>query len=255
MKIAAMLQARMGSSRFPGKSLLPIAGRSMLELLVERVRTARRLDDFWLATSVDPGDDVLAATGRKLGINVFRGSEADVLDRLVNAAQAAGAQAVVDLTGDNPFVDARLVDAAVALYQTHGPDCYVHSDYERHFPLGYVCQVYSLAAMRQALAASTPATPYREHPNLFIYRHPELYPPVSVPVWPGAQAPEVRLTVDYPEDYQLAKAVFEAPGVDPVTLSVEEVVAFLAGHDAIAGRNAHCRQHRPDAADCTRGKA
>jgi len=246
MNILALVVARMGSSRLPGKTLAPLAGMPVLELLVRRVLPASGVQGLCIATSDRDADTPIADLARRLGLPVFRGSEQDVLQRQIGAAEAHGADAVAELTADNPFVDARLVDTAVALYRQGPPNCYVHTDLERVFPLGYVCQVYSLEAMRQARDASAPGSPFREHPNLHLYRNPEQYPPLSLPAWEGAHRPELRLTMDYPEDYALARAVFEAPGADPLTLRIEDVVRFVDARPDIARLNAHCRQHRPN---------
>ena len=245
MRIVALLVARMGSTRLPGKSLMPIAGRPMLQLLFERARSASEPAAMILATSTDEKDNPIAGLGEKLGVEVFRGSENDVLERQLKAAEAARADAVIEMTGDNPFVDARLLDSAVRVFRKCGPECYIHTDYERKFPLGYVCQVYSVEAMKEAYLKSEPGSVYREHANLYIYRNPDKYPPKSIPVFDGAHRPELRLTIDYNEDYQLAKSVFEAQGIDPLSIGIDEVVRYIDAHPEIARLNAHCEQHKP----------
>src|SRR5262249_4134216 len=114
-RTVAIIQARMSSSRLPGKVLLPIAGRPPILFMCERVLTARSIDALCVATTVDPSDDPLAACVEAAGIAVHRGSLDDVLDRFSGAARAQEAEIVVRLTGDCPLVDAGLIDDVVAL--------------------------------------------------------------------------------------------------------------------------------------------
>ena len=102
MKIIATIEARMTSSRLPGKVLKPILGRPVLELLIERLRRARSLNDIAVATTTNPADDAIEALARRLGVGCYRGSEDDVLDRVLKAAKSANADVIVEITGDCP---------------------------------------------------------------------------------------------------------------------------------------------------------
>src|SRR6185503_402596 len=110
MRVVCFIEARMRSSRLPGKVLLPIMGRPMLELMVERLRRARLVDDVVIATTDDPSCDPIAEMADRIGISYFRGSEDDVLARVLGAARAYEADVIVETTGDCPLHDARLID-------------------------------------------------------------------------------------------------------------------------------------------------
>ena len=115
MRKIATVEARMSSSRLPGKVLLPLYGKPALERLVERARRSKKIEDVVLATTVSPKDDALADWAKKAGVSVFRGSEEDVLLRVLEAAKAFGGEVIVELTGDCPLLDPAHIDELVAM--------------------------------------------------------------------------------------------------------------------------------------------
>src|SRR5689334_3329557 len=120
--VVAILQARMGSTRLPGKVLADVGGRPMLARQIERIRLARSLDDLWLATTTEPRDDAIVATAEAAGVPVLRGSEEDVLDRFRAAAEASGAGTVVRLTADCPLLAPEVIDRVVDDFASGGAD-------------------------------------------------------------------------------------------------------------------------------------
>jgi spore coat polysaccharide biosynthesis protein SpsF len=202
--VLAILQARMSSTRLPGKVLRPILGRPMIALQVERLRRSKRLGRIVVATSTGPEDDPLADYAQSLGLTVFRGDLADVLDRFHGALAAHGdGEHLVRLTADCPLADPEVIDAVIARHLETCAD-YTANTEGRTFPKGLdveVCRVSALeAAWREA------RDPYeREHVTPFLYRHPERFKQAAVTRDPPQR---YRWTVDTPEDLAFVEAVY-----------------------------------------------
>jgi len=147
--IIAIIQARMGSSRFPGKTLADLAGRPMLSRVVERVSQSRAIDKVVVATSIAVGDDPIAEFCAKEGVLCFRGSEDDVLDRFYRAAKEHGADVVVRITADCPLIDAAVIDRVVERFQSGDCD-YASNVLHYTYPDGLDTEVFSMAALAEA---------------------------------------------------------------------------------------------------------
>ncbi|PYN41196.1 MAG: hypothetical protein DMD95_19965, partial [Candidatus Rokuibacteriota bacterium] len=171
LKCVATVEARMTSSRLPGKVLLPAAGRPLLQILVERLRRAPGLDGLVIATTVNASDDPVSALGEKLGVGVFRGSENDVLGRVCGALRASGADVCVEITGDCPLIDPEIVGEALTEFlRTRDDHPYVsNSDPHRAVPAGLDVQVFLASALFQ-LDAATGDSDDREHVSYGFYR-------------------------------------------------------------------------------------
>jgi spore coat polysaccharide biosynthesis protein SpsF len=202
----AILQARMTSSRLPGKVMAPVLGEPMIGRQVERLRRARRIDRLIVATSTDPADDPLAAYVASLGLSVFRGSLDDVLGRY--RAALAGypkAKAVIRLTADCPLADPALIDRVVDHHHAAGADYTSNTLGTRTYPHGLDVEVVRPEALTEA--AERASDPYdREHVTPYIYRRPETYRLAGV----ARHEPlaELRWTVDYPEDMAFVRDVY-----------------------------------------------
>jgi spore coat polysaccharide biosynthesis protein SpsF len=204
--ILGILQARASSRRLPGKVLKPILGRPMLERQIERLRRARRLDRLTVATSTDAGDDAIAALCAGLGVDCFRGSLDDVLDRFYRAALASGPETVVRLTGDCPLTDPAVIDQLIDLHRSGGYD-YTSNTLTRTYPDGLDAEVMQLPCL-EAAAREADLPSEREHVTPFIYRHPERFRLGNL-----AQAPDLsqqRWVVDDADDFAFVTAVYEA---------------------------------------------
>jgi spore coat polysaccharide biosynthesis protein SpsF len=238
--VLALIQARLGSSRLPGKSMLPLPlaaqgdENTILGHVVSRARRAACIQEVVVATTAQPLDDPLAALAARLGVGVFRGDEQDVLGRFAGAlAQAGDFQTIVRLTADNPAIDPAFINAAVAHHLATGADY----TYTSGLPLGTNIEVISAAALLRAHREATQPDE-REHVTPYLRRHPALFrlETLALPVAPAVAA--VRLTVDYPSDYALLSLVFShlGPGfslTDPAGLP-----ALLARHPWLAAINA-----------------
>lgn len=173
-RIVCITQARMGSTRLPGKVMLPVAGKPLLQHHLERLRRVRLADEVVVATTDGAEDTVIADLARSLGFPVFRGSETDVLDRFYQAALAHGAEAVVRVTGDCPLIDPGLIDALLRLFLAADPPLDHAAIDISHYPRGLDAEAVSMTALAAAWREAT--EPFeREHVTPFIYRHPHRF--------------------------------------------------------------------------------
>ncbi len=222
----AVLQARMSSSRLPGKVLRPILGRPMMALQIERLRRSRRLTGLVVATSTEPEDDAIEDCCAELGAGCHRGSLNNVLTRFVGAVIAAGEpKTFLRLTADCPLADWRLVDQAIEAHEASGADLTYTSE-NWTYPKGLDVEVCETAALVEA--ATRAREPYeREHVTPYIYRHPERFALHSLTRDPPLR---YRWTVDTPEDFAFASAVYEALYPGKPAFTSEDVLAWQAEH-------------------------
>ncbi len=215
MKVVATIEARMTSTRLPGKVLLPALGQPMLHHLVKRLRAVPSIDEIVLATTTNATDDPLADFAEGEELAAFRGSEDDVMGRVIGAAEHGGADVVVEITGDCPIIDPDLVEQAIRMFFQHDVD-YVSNALVRSYPDGMDTQVFRLETLkRSAQMTSDPLD--REHVSRHICRHPELFSRIHLVAPPSLHWPELGLTLDEDADYRLLKRIIEALGpVEPL---------------------------------------
>ena len=239
MKTVAIVQARMGSTRLPGKVLADVGGRSMLARVVRRTRRSRRLDQVVVATSNGAGDDSIAAECAGLGVDVFRGSEDDVLDRYHRAAAAAAAEVVMRVTADCPLIDPAVIDAAIAAFSAAGVD-YASTTADRHLPRGLDVEVFTSEALDRAWHEAH--QPYeRAHVTPYLYEHPDRFTllAVAIPAPPGAT--DHRWTVDTAEDLELVRALYRRFGHDDA-FGWRDALAVVEAEPHLAQINRRVRQ-------------
>lgn len=223
----AILQARMSSTRLPGKVMKPLAGRPMVERQLERLRRAKELSRILIATSEDASDDPLAAHLEGLGVPVYRGPLGDVLARYLGCIDAFGVTGpVVRLTADCPLADPGVIDDGVRLFRQLGVD-YVSNGRRRTYPHGLDMEVFRLEALQAAGRESQ--DPYdHEHVTPFIYRHPERFTLADL-VQPTDES-HLRWTVDTPEDYDFVERVYAALYGGNPEFTSEDVKALPFAH-------------------------
>jgi spore coat polysaccharide biosynthesis protein SpsF len=235
MRVVGIIQARMGSTRLPGKVLRPLAGEPMLARCVGRLRHSRMVDQVVVATTTGPQDDVIVDECRARGWAWFRGDCEDVLDRYYRAARQYYADVVVRVTSDCPLLGPWLVDDVV---RALGAADLASNVIPRHtWPRGLDAEAVRMDALERAWREDRdPAT--REHVTLYIKRHPERFRLVAVNN--DEDLSEMRWTVDTPEDYAFATRVYEHFGHD--RFSWREVLALVRAHPEIAKLNGHVTQ-------------
>lgn len=207
MKIVAIVQARMGSSRLPGKVMKTVAGQRVIDLLIRRLSQAETVDEIVLATTGSPIDDALAAHVAGRGLRVVRGSEEDVLSRYAKAVEESGATTVIRITGDCPFVMPELVDAAVRMFQAHeGSIDYLSNVEPPTYPDGLDLEVFTAESLMRAQREAC-SQHDREHVTPFLRREAHIRRHV---IRADRDLSALRLTVDEPDDLVVMEAVLEA---------------------------------------------
>lgn len=236
MRIVGLVQARMGSRRFPGKVLAELDGKPLILFLLERLRFSRRVDSFIIATSNLPEDDVLVEVVRRGGYQVFRGDPIDVLDRFYKAAYLFEADYVVRITADNPLTDPEHMDEAVMSAVNKRADYVTFVG----LPLGASTEVISFGALKRAYEEAK--SPYqREHVTPYINENPDKFKVIYLKAFPDFKYDSFRLTVDYPEDLELIRAIFREMR-DKVDWKIGDVIELLIARSEIAVLNKHVIQ-------------
>ncbi|MDG6249245.1 glycosyltransferase family protein [Methanocalculus sp.] len=204
--IAVIIQARMNSSRMPGKTMQEIAGKPLLYYCVHRCQQAKSVDAVIVATTTSLKDDIIADWCHKNEINCYRGNEDDVLDRYYQTAKKIGVDIIVRVTSDCPFADPIVIDTLVRDLKDSGADYVSNRIRKRTYPHGIDAEVLQFSALEAAWKNATEkgerehVTPYvMKHPNIFSVRERSLEEDLS----------NYRLTVDYPEDFELTRVLIE----------------------------------------------
>ena len=203
MNVGVIIQARMGSTRLPGKVLKPIAGKVLLDHVLGRLSLLAYPVEVVVATSDLPQDDAIVRHCQSRSVAVYRGSETDVLDRYYQCACENGFAHVVRLTADNPFTDVEELQRLIEQHLTQ------HNDYTHSFgsmPLGVGAEIFTFAALEKSVLEGH-APNHREHVNEYIQENPNFFR-IGVLELPAAKrCPDLRLTVDTEDDYQRACAI------------------------------------------------
>lgn len=225
MKIVAIVETRISSTRLPGKSMKRILGRPVLALLIERLKNVRLLDDIVVATTVKKEDKVIAKLSKKIGVKCFRGSEEDVLDRVLRAAKSVKADLIVEVLGDCPLVDPNLVEEGVETFLKGDYD-YLSNALERTYPDGLDFQIYPVKVLEEVDALTNDPLD-REHVTLYIYARPEKYKIKILRASGELDWPDLAITLDTLEDFKLIKIIFETLYPKNPQFTAFDVVRFL----------------------------
>jgi spore coat polysaccharide biosynthesis protein SpsF len=237
-RVVAIVSARMASSRYPGKAMVPLAGRPLLQVLLERIAMVPELDSVALATSSRPENRVLVDVARTLGVPAFQGEEDDVLKRYIDCAKNMDADHIVRVTGDNPLTDLETIAALVSLHLESSADyTYVPGD---ALLMGILPEVVSRLALERSWARGE-AKHRSELMTLYIKEHPEEFKIKTAALPEGLYRPEYRLTVDEAEDVQLMQALFERLQEPGKIVSTRDALELLDRNPELARINAHLR--------------
>jgi spore coat polysaccharide biosynthesis protein SpsF (cytidylyltransferase family) len=222
MKPIAIIQARMGSSRLPGKVLMPLANKPVLAHVVERLGMCRTLQGVVVATSTDLSDDVIEKFCATQDIRCYRGSLEDVLDRYYQSALLSGANPIVRITADCPVIDPVVVDAVVTGFLAGNYDFYGLAG---EFPDGLDCTVFGFAAIERAWKEARLKSE-REHVGPYIENHPEIFRNGGLQLFSGLA--HHRWTLDEPRDYALLSAIFDRLYQSEKTFLINDILQLLA---------------------------
>ncbi|HVP43793.1 MAG TPA: aminotransferase class III-fold pyridoxal phosphate-dependent enzyme [Terriglobales bacterium] len=232
-KVVAIVQARMGSTRLPGKVLADVAGRPMLWYVTQRVRRAKTVQEVVVATTTSASDEAVVGFCQGERLPVFRGSEDDVLDRYYQAARAHGAGAVVRITADCPFIDPGVIDRVVGAYLDGDAD-YVSNTLAHTFPDGLDTEVFSMAALETAWKEAK-REPEREHVTPYI-KLSDRFRVQNVSAQDGEGPPDLRLTVDEGADLEFTRALYALLG-GKVSFALGELLKAVKEHPEVAALN------------------
>lgn len=236
-RTVAIVQARMGSTRLPGKVLAELGGTTMLAQVVRRLRAANRVDEVAIATSRGRDDDAVAAEAIRLGTAVHRGPADDVLARYLGAARELRADVIVRITADCPLLDPGVVDRVIAALADDVD--YASNTHDRSFPRGLDSEALHHDTLeRIARLGTSPAA--REHVTAFVMEQPALFRIAQVAA--DSNDADLRWTVDTPEDLAMVRGLYEALDLGSVVRPYRELVAAVRARPELAQVNAHVRQ-------------
>jgi spore coat polysaccharide biosynthesis protein SpsF len=237
MKIIAIIQAHMGSTRLPGKVLRDLGGRTMLARVVRRAQRASLLNEVTVACSTLPQDDVIVQECDALGIRWYRGSDSDVLDRFHGAASAFESEAVVRITSDCPLIEPEIVDQVIDAFLRSDAD-YASNTIDRSYPRGLDTEVFKKSCLDRAWKEGHEAH-HRVHVTPYLYEMPKLFK--NVQVRGETDLSDLRWTVDTKEDYDFASAVFSHFG-NRDDFAWRDVLTLLEAQPQLSAINQHIQQ-------------
>lgn len=233
MKIVAIIQARMGSTRLPNKVLMKINGHTMLEEVIRRTKTIKGTDEVIVATTENLKDEKIVSLCKKLKIKVFRGSEDDVLDRYYQCARLVKADVIIRITSDCPLLDPKTVAGGLELFLKTNAD-YVSNALKRTYPRGLDFEIFTLNALKKAAEVGKESTD-REHVTPYIYSNPKIFKISHLTN--SKNYSKYRLTVDTQIDLELVREIFKALDKNSKVFGLKEIINFLEKNPELAKIN------------------
>ena len=215
----------MGSTRLPCKTLLPIVGKPAIQLLIERLRIATKIDAIILATTTNSEDDVIESFCKKNQVICFRGSSSDVLGRVYHAAKQYKTDVVVEVTGDCPLLDPWLIDKCIDMFLKSDYD-YLSNFIEQSYPPGIDVQIFSFRVLEE-INKLAKSEKFREHVTLYILKHPEKYKMHNVTAPPEVCYPNWHIELDEQRDYELIKRIYESLYFDNSSFTTMDIINLL----------------------------
>ena len=247
-KIDIIVEARTHSKRLPGKVLMKILDRPVIELIIERLKKIEKVNDIIIATTIKKNDDILELA-KKNGVKCFRGSEDDVLGRVTKAINFFKTDIVVQITGDNPLVDKNLTEELI-LFFLKNQDKYdfictdagiYNSKFKKEYPMGLNIKVFKSSILIDA-EKKTKNSLDREHVVNYILKNSDQFKILSYKAPPKLCRQDIRLTLDYMEDFKVIKLVYENLYPKNNNFDIYEIVNFLDKNSEIKNLNSNCNQ-------------
>jgi spore coat polysaccharide biosynthesis protein SpsF len=238
VKTVVIVQARMSSTRLPGKVLKDIGGKTMLEWVTTRVRRASFVTEVVVATTTGPKDDLVVDECKRLDVPWHRGSEEDVLDRYYRAAQERGAEVVVRVTSDCPLIDPREIERVIASFREEGPS-YASNSIAPGYLRGLDTEVMTMESLTRAWREARQSY-HRVHVTPYIYQNPHLFRILATPMPTSRDLSAYRWTVDTPDDLAMVRALCAELSGD--RFGWQEALAVVDRLPALSGINGHIRQ-------------
>lgn len=240
MKTVIIVQARMTSTRLPGKVLKMVLGKPLLEYQIERLRRVKLANEIVIATTTNLADEPIVELCKSLSIAYYRGSEADVLSRYYEAAQIHQADTIVRVTSDCPLIDPEIIDQVIQFYNDHKAEYdYVSNSLERTYPRGMDTEIFAFDTLKEAFHEATLLRD-REHVTPFIYHHSQRYSLGSLKYWKNQS--HHRWTVDTQEDLELITRMIEAIYPSSVYFTWKDCLKLLERNPSWSKINDHIKQ-------------
>jgi spore coat polysaccharide biosynthesis protein SpsF len=242
LKTEIFVQARMGSTRLPGKVLKEVIGRPLLSYLIERLKRVKEADTLVILTTTQSEDDPIISLCEEESVPWFRGSEENVLERYFQAAKRREVDAIVRITSDCPLIDPKIVDQVIRTYKNSFPSYdFVSNSLERTFPRGQDTEIFSFQALEKAFLSAVNQEE-KEHVTVYLYKHPELFKLKNVAHQPSLG--NLRWTVDTPEDFKLICLILEKLYPSNPQFNMEDILQLLEKNPDWSLINAHIEQKK-----------
>ncbi|MGG2075404.1 glycosyltransferase family protein [Lysinibacillus irui] len=241
MRVVAIIQARMGSTRFPGKILKEINGRPLLSYQLERLKNSTLIDEFVIATTRKEQDNEIVNFCKQQNIKYYRGSETDVLERYYEAAVEFNADAIVRITSDCPIIDVQIVDKTIDVFLENEQYDYVSNILERTYPRGLDTEIFSFAALEKAYKEAKSERD-REHVTAYFYTNPNIFKIANVKN--DFDYSNFRWTVDTIEDFELIKNIIKTLYVKNSFFNLQDTVNVMKKNPGWFQINAHIEQKK-----------
>jgi len=235
MKVLTIIQARISSSRLPGKAMMEIKGKPILEHIVTSLKFSKQSDKLIIATSDNTDDNSIENLAKKLGVFCFRGSKNDVLDRFYKCAKLHGGELIIRITADCPLIDPEVVDEAIVLCKMGNYD-YCSNMINQTYPQGYLVEILTFETLEKLYKnCHNPLS--REHVTYDIRKHPENYKIKELLLPTNQDRHQWRLTLDYEEDFKLLSKIFSYLYKPNSYIRYNSVVQLLDKHPELLELN------------------
>jgi spore coat polysaccharide biosynthesis protein SpsF len=225
-KISCIVQARVNSKRLPGKILMPVFGKSLLQLLLERLKKLKTIDYLIVATTKHKLDDQTAKIAKLINVKIYRGDEHNVLKRYYDCAKINKSSIIIRVTADCPLIDIKYINELLKIFLKNDYDYLSNLDLN-YLPDGFHCEIFNFRSLEKAQKLAKSKFD-REHVTSFLWSNPKIF---SIHHYCGKKlknhSKDIRLTLDYHEDYILIKEVFEKLYKKNKFFSLVEITAFL----------------------------
>ena len=241
-KVIATIEARMTSSRLPGKVMMQACGKPLLAHMIERLKKVPEIDEVVIATTVNDSDQAIVDLCKSSGTGFFRGSEEDVLLRVLDAARAYNGDIIVEFTGDCPVIDPGVVSRCIKAYFGTGADYIVNDKYS--YPGGMNTQVFSVKVLSEVEAATRDDKNAREHVSLAIRENPSKYRIHIVEALPEHRNSDIAIELDEAADYEMIKMIFEDLYPDKPDFDLNDILRYLKAHAYVAGMNSKVKRRK-----------
>lgn len=227
-KKVVTIEARMTSSRLPGKVLMKCCEKPMLQLMIERIRKSSQIDDIIVATTINEADNQIYNLCQEINCKCYRGSEDDVLERVLEAAQSLKADVIVETTGDCPLIDWNHIDYLLDIYIKNDYD-YVANNIEKSFPDGFDIRIFSTKLLKEANVLTQEQSDH-EHVSIYFPKHPEKYKLFNWKAEGIFYKPDLAVTLDEFGDYQLIKTIYESLYLLNNNFTCKDIIGYLTVH-------------------------